>query len=81
MERHASIQELFKAANDHTFDLLWGTEAGAGAFLCECKRPVCGEVVSMTVSDFTRLRDRHGFVCAPGHDDAAERDGTSVSGP
>ena len=68
MESNRNIQNLFRASNDHTFDVLWGTDAESGVFLCECKGQVCTEVVPMTVSEFTRLRDRHEFVYAPGHE-------------
>jgi len=68
MESGSDIQRLVRAANDHTFDVLWATEAESGAFLCECKGPSCSEVVSMTLPEYTRLRDRREFVYAGGHE-------------
>jgi hypothetical protein len=71
MESDRNIQNLLRAANDHTFDVLWGTDAESGAFICECKGSSCGKPVAMKLSEYTRLRDRHEYVYAPGHEAAA----------
>jgi hypothetical protein len=68
MEEKGDIQRLVRAANDHTFDVLWGTDAESGSFLCECKGQSCSEAVTMTLPEYTRLRDRHEFVFAGGHE-------------
>ena len=57
-------------ANDHIYNALWGVEGDGGAFLCECGSSPCPEVVSMTSSEYVRMRDRGEQVFAPGHSDA-----------
>jgi hypothetical protein len=59
-----------QAVNDHIYNALWGVDADEGAFLCECGNSPCPEVVSMTSSEYVRMRDREEPVCAPGHGDA-----------
>jgi hypothetical protein len=45
-------------------------ENGELEFRCECGRPECEELVSMTASEYERLRsDNDRFAVVPGHED------------
>lgn len=68
METQDRTVGLFRASNEHTFNVLWGIDAESGDFLCECKGAWCQGAVWMTLSEYTRTRDRHELVCAPGHE-------------
>ena len=70
METDSPKPSVHRAVNDHIYNALWGVDADGGAFLCECGSSPCPEVVSMTSSEYVRLRDREEAVYAPGHGDA-----------
>ena len=70
METDIRKLSLSRAVNDHIYNVLWGTVAEEGAFLCECRGSSCATEVVMTPSKYVRLRDRGELVYAPGHDDA-----------
>jgi hypothetical protein len=72
MEIEDETQRLFRASNDHTYAVLWGSEAETGAFHCECSGKSCAEVVSMTLAEYDLLRHRGEFVHARGHELSAD---------
>ena len=67
METDTPELNVRRAVNDHIYNVLWGVDADEGAFLCECGSSPCPEVVSMTSSEYVRMRDRDEPVCVPGH--------------
>ena len=64
MEIDSRTQSVPRVANDRIYDVLWGVEAEDGAFLCECNRLSCTEVVLMTGSEYVGLRARGESVYA-----------------
>ena len=58
MEIDSRTQSVPRVANDRIYDVLWGVEAEDGAFLCECNRLSCTQVVVMTGSEYLCLRDQ-----------------------
>lgn len=68
MEADSQEQSATRAANDRIHGGMWAIGAEGGAFLCECTRPSCSERVTMTPSEYVRLRDRDEHVYAGGHD-------------
>lgn len=71
METDSHRQGVPRIVNDHIYNGLWGVAAEEGVFLCECAGSSCSVAVSMTPSEYVRLRDRGELVYAPGHDSAA----------
>ncbi len=67
MEADTRRQSVARMSNDHAYNVLWGTAAEDGAFLCECSGPSCAAEIRLTSSQYVNLRDRGEFVCAPGH--------------
>jgi hypothetical protein len=59
-------QDRIRSANDRIYNMLWSLGQLEGAFLCECDL-FCTEEVSMTPSEYARVRDRGDVVYAPGH--------------
>ena len=57
MEIDSRAQSVSRVASDQIYNVLWGVEAEDGAFLCECNRLSCTEVVMMTGSEYVGLRD------------------------
>jgi hypothetical protein len=55
-------------ANDRTYSVMWAIGAEGGTFVCECNRQSCSERIAMTPSEYVRLRERHEYVFANGHD-------------
>jgi hypothetical protein len=68
MELNSREQGVARIANDRTYCVMWAIEAEGGAFLCECNRSSCSERITMTPSEYVRLRDRHEGIYASGHD-------------
>ncbi len=68
METDSQKQSVSRSANDRTYNLLWAVAAEGGAFLCECDRSSCTERVPMTPPEYVRVRERHEYVFAQGHD-------------
>ena len=64
MEIDSRAQSVSRVASDQIYNVLWGVEAEDGAFLCECNRLSCTEVVMMTGSEYVGLRDRGESVYA-----------------
>ena len=67
MEIYSRKQSVPRMVNDHIYNVLWGSAARDGAFLCECRGSSCAVEVVMTPSEYVRLRDRGALVYAPGH--------------
>lgn len=36
-------------------------------FLCECRDPLCGEYIRLTLDEYDAQRGEHGFVLGAGH--------------
>jgi hypothetical protein len=68
VETASQKQSVSATANDRTYNLLWAVAAEGGAFLCECNRSSCTERISMTPSEYVRLRERREYVFAEGHE-------------
>jgi hypothetical protein len=64
VEIDSRAQSVSRVASDQIYNVLWGVEAEDGAFLCECNRLSCTEVVMMTGSEYVGLRDRGESVYA-----------------
>jgi hypothetical protein len=56
-----------RGVNDRAYNMLWGFGELDGAFLCECNGSFCIEEVSMTLSEYVRMRDRGDALLANGH--------------
>ena len=68
MEAESQKQSVSRTANDRTYNLLWAVAAEGEAFLCECSRFSCTERIALTPSEYVRLRERHEYVFANGHE-------------
>jgi hypothetical protein len=68
VEPDSQKQSVSRNANERTYNLLWAVAAEGGAFLCECSRLSCTERIPMTPSEYVRLRGRHEYVFAEGHE-------------
>jgi hypothetical protein len=53
--------------------------AGPVPFLCECPRPVCTEIVRLSLEEYEQVReDPRTFFTVPGHQDVAVESGVGV---
>jgi hypothetical protein len=74
--RVAENEAMSREANEAIEKTLWEAEEGSStAFLCECARPDCHEVVQATLLEYERVRARpRRFMVHPGHEEPeAER--------
>jgi hypothetical protein len=42
-------------------------DGGARLFACECENDGCAQSVEMTLDEYAAVRERGGFIVAPGH--------------
>jgi hypothetical protein len=68
VETLSKKQRVAQIANDRAYSVMWAVGAEGGTFLCECDRPSCSQRIAMTPSEYVRLRERHEYVFAGGHD-------------
>jgi hypothetical protein len=68
VDAESQKRSVSRGANDRTYNLLWAVAAEGGAFLCECSRSSCTERIALSPSEYVRLRGRHEYVFADGHE-------------
>jgi hypothetical protein len=71
--RVAENEATCRRVNEGREKTLWEDEPGSSeAFLCECGRPECRDVVHVTLSDYERVRAHpRRFIVRPRHEEPA----------
>ena len=70
-ERLAENEAFFRTLNENIRSAVdrYGADGHAYSFICECSDSTCVERVTLTTSEYERVRaDGTRFVLAPGHD-------------
>jgi hypothetical protein len=80
LDRDAGDRDVFRRLNEELEALTSPRlDGGARLFVCECDDPDCAASVELTLDDFRAVRERGGFVVAPGHD-GDDRDEVASTG-